>query len=715
MPMEKKNIDPEIDPKDEDEDTSLPDLPDKSAIDLEVAADAAPGRDVVAEFARHAPLAPGVYRMIGAGGEVLYVGKAKSIKKRILSYARGGGLETRIARMVAATTSIEFVTTATETEALLLEANMIKRLRPRFNVLLRDDKSFPYILITRGDRPAHICKHRGARNRDGDYYGPFAAVNAVNRTITALERAFLIRSCSDTVFESRTRPCLLFQIKRCSGPCTGEIARADYDELVREAKAFLSGKSRAVKEELAREMDEAAEVLDFERAAALRDRLAAFSAVQARQGINPRGVEEADVFAIHQDGGFNCIEVFFFRTGQNWGNRAYFPRADRALGPGEVLGAFLAQFYDDKPCPRLILLSNDIEERALLSEALSIKSGRKVEISVPARGEKRDLVEHALANAREALGRKLAEAASQQRLLAALATSFSLPHPPRRIEVYDNSHIQGTNAVGAMIVAGAEGLRKNQYRKFNIRSETLTPGDDFGMMREVLTRRFKRLINEAPRPSMQTQRLEQGAEASAIDMPPASPSPLAGEGRGEGAGDHGPDEPHLASPDPSPQEDGHKADDEGSPWPDLVLIDGGEGQLNAARETLADLGITDVPLIGIAKGPDRDAGRETFHMPGRTPFRLAPRDPVLYFVQRLRDEAHRFAIGSHRQRRSRDIREAGLQEIAGIGPTRKRALLRHFGTLKAIERASIADLSQVPGVSAETARRIYDFFHEAPR
>ncbi len=719
--MEKKNIDPEIDPKDEDEDTSLPDLPDESAIDLEVAADAAPGRDVVAEFARHAPLAPGVYRMIGTGGEVLYVGKAKSIKKRILSYARGAGLETRIARMVAATTSIEFVTTATETEALLLEANMIKRLRPRFNVLLRDDKSFPYILITRGDKAAQICKHRGARNRDGDYYGPFAAVNAVNRTITALERAFLIRSCSDTVFESRTRPCLLFQIKRCSGPCTGEIARADYDELVREAKAFLSGKSRAVKEELAREMDEAAEALDFERAAALRDRLAAFSAVQARQGINPRGVEEADVFAIHQDGGFNCIEVFFFRTGQNWGNRAYFPRADRALGPGEVLGAFLAQFYDDKPCPRLILLSHDIEERALLSEALSIKSGRKVEISVPVRGEKRDLVEHALANAREALGRKLAEAASQQRLLAALATSFSLPHPPRRIEVYDNSHIQGTNAVGAMIVAGPEGLRKNQYRKFNIRSETLTPGDDFGMMREVLTRRFKRLINEAPRPSMQTQRLEQGAEASAIDTPPASPFPLAGEGRGEGAGSNVTDEPHHPTPssNSSPQGGGEQAaapaDDEGSPWPDLVLIDGGEGQLNAARETLGDLGITDVPLIGIAKGPDRDAGRETFHMPGRTPFRLAPRDPVLYFVQRLRDEAHRFAIGSHRQRRSRDIREAGLQEIAGIGPTRKRALLRHFGTLKAIERASIADLSQVPGVSAETARRIYDFFHEAPR
>src|SRR6202163_2145945 len=500
--MQKKNIEPDIELKDDEEEAQLPDLPDDGGIDLDALsrADAGAGRSAIADFARHAPPAPGVYRMIGAGGEVLYVGKAKNIKKRVLSYARPTGQVTRIARMIAITNSIEFVTTATETEALLLEANLIKRLRPRFNVLLRDDKSFPYILITAGERPSQICKHRGARNRDGDYFGPFAAVNAVNRTITALERAFLIRSCSDTVFESRTRPCLLFQIKRCSAPCTGEISKDDYAELVREAKTFLSGKSRAVKEELAQEMDRAAETLDFERAAALRDRLAALSAVQAHQGINPRGVAEADVFAIHQDGGFNCIEVFFFRTGQNWGNRAYFPRADRTLGAGEVLGAFLAQFYDDKPCPRLVLLSDEIEERALLSEALTIKSGHKVEISVPQRGEKRDLIEHALANAREALGRKLAEAASQQRLLAALASSFGLAAPPRRIEVYDNSHIQGTNAVGAMIVAGPEGLRKNQYRKFNIKSAELTPGDDFGMMREVLQRRFRRLMNEAPRP-----------------------------------------------------------------------------------------------------------------------------------------------------------------------------------------------------------------------
>jgi excinuclease ABC subunit C len=742
--MQKKNIDPEIEPKDDEEEASLPELPDDAGIDLDGPTDAiaASGRNVIVQFARHAPSAPGVYRMTGASGEVLYVGKAKNIKKRILSYARPSGQVSRIDRMVAATTAIEFVTTATETEALLLEANLIKRLRPRFNVLLRDDKSFPYILITTGERPAQILKHRGARNRGGDYFGPFAAVNAVNRTITALERAFLLRSCSDTVFESRTRPCLLYQIKRCSAPCTGEISRPDYDELVREATAFLSGKSRAVKEQLACEMDQAAEVLDFERAAALRDRLAAFSAVQARQGINPRGVEEADVFAVYQDGGFNCVEVFFFRTGQNWGNRAYFPRADRTFGHGEVLGAFLAQFYDDKPCPRLILLSDDIEERALLAEALALKSGHKVEIGVPQRGEKRDLVEHALANAREALGRKLAEAASQQRLLAALASSFGLASPPRRIEVYDNSHIQGTNAVGAMIVAGPEGLRKNQYRKFNIRSADLTPGDDFGMMREVLTRRFKRLMNEAPRAGDQESVISDQTTSQSVFS--SSPSPLVGEGRGGGSSGLGTVVPPLPTPtpDPSPQGGGEKKEDGAAAsdrapapsepndepdqpaselaasdqvWPDLVFIDGGEGQLTAARETLAGLGIADVPLIGIAKGPDRDAGRETFHMSGRAPFRLPPRDPVLYFVQRLRDEAHRFAIGSHRQRRSRDIREAGLQEIAGIGPTRKRALLRHFGTLKAIERASIADLSQVPGVSAETARRIYEFFHEAAR
>ena len=664
---QKINLEPEIDLEDEEEEPSLPALVEETAPPLDAAeAAAASGADVIVGYAKLAPPAPGVYRMI------------------------------------AATASIEFVSTATETEALLLEANLIKRLRPRFNVLLRDDKSFPYILIT-GDHPApQISKHRGARSRPGDYFGPFASVWAVNRTITALERAFLIRSCSDPVFESRTRPCLLYQIKRCSGPCTGEIKPADYAELVREAEAFLSGKSRMVKEELASEMEKAASALDFERAAIYRDRLAALSAVQAHQGINPRGVEEADVFAVHQEGGFSCVEVFFFRTGQNWGNRAYFPRADRSLSAGHVLGAFLAQFYDDKPCPRLILISHDVEDRALIAEALSIKSGHKVEIAVPQRGEKKDLVEHALANAREALGRKLAETSSQQRLLAGLAETFDLPRPPRRIEVFDNSHIQGTNAVGAMIVAGPEGFRKNQYRKFNIRTADLAPGDDYGMMREVLRRRFRRLLAEAPKPSPPV-----GEGGGGRSEPPgegfqATPLPTQG-GRDAIAG----------APENTGYADSADSESADSPWPDLVLIDGGLGQLNAARETLGELGVRDLALIAIAKGPERDAGRETFFLSGREPFRLKPRDPVLYFVERLRDEAHRFAVGSHRQRRKRDIREAGLQEIPGIGPARKRALLRHFGTLKAIERASVADLEQVSGINAETARKVYDFLHES--
>jgi excinuclease ABC subunit C len=459
---------------------------------------------------------------------------------------------------------------------------------------------------------------------------------------------------------------------------------------VREANAFLSGRSKAVKDELANEMEKASAATDFERAAIYRDRLAALSAIQSHQGINPHGFEEADVFAMHQQGGFSCVEVFFFRTGQNWGNRAYFPRADRSLGPGEILSAFLAQFYDDKPPPRLVLISHAIDDRALLEDALCTKSGHKVEVSVPQRGEKKDLIEHALANAREALGRKLAETSSQQKLLRDLATTFGLPRPPQRIEVYDNSHIQGTNAVGAMIVAGPEGFRKKDYRKFNIRSADITPGDDFGMMREVLERRFKRLMAEAPRASVADAALVIAAAPdiamSQIEMPPEETAILQAEGEG--------------------QDEGHE-----SPWPDLVLIDGGLGQLNAAREVLSGLG-AEVPLVGIAKGPDRDAGRETFFLPDRDSFKLTPRDPVLYFVQRLRDEAHRFAIGSHRTRRTKDMREAGLQEIAGIGPTRKRALLHHFGTLKAIERASVTDLMQVDGVSAETARRIYEFFHE---
>jgi excinuclease ABC subunit C len=673
----KNDIDPTTELVEDDEDPALPEPEAEIAIDLAGAGPLAMGRGVIARHARLAPAAPGVYRMVDAGGDVLYVGKAKNIRRRIIAYTRPTGYDPRIERMIAATASLEFVSTATETEALLLEANLIKRLRPRFNVLLRDDKSFPYILITADHWAPQILKHRGARSRDGNYYGPFASVWAVNRTITALQRAFLLRSCSDGFFESRTRPCLLYQIKRCSGPCTREIEFAEYGELVREANAFLSGKSQVVKDELAAEMEKASTALDFERAAIYRDRLAALSAVQSHQGINPRGVEEADVFAVHQAGGFSCVEVFFFRAGQNWGNRAYFPKADRSLAAGEVLGAFLAQFYDDKPCPRCIFISHEIEERALLADALSTKSGYKVEVNVPQRGEKKDLVDHALANAREALARKLAETSSQRRLLELLAETFALARVPRRIEVYDNSHIQGSNAVGAMIVAGPEGFQKNQYRKFNIRAADLAPGDDFGMMREVLSRRFKRLMNEVPRPGQDTR----SSLATAQDAAPIA--------NGDGADA-----------------------DEDSPWPDLVVIDGGRGQLGAAQETLAALGIAELPLVAVAKGPDRDAGLETFFLPGREPFKLKPRDPVLYFVQRLRDEAHRFAVGSHRIRRRRDIREAGLQEIPGIGPTRKRALLHHFGTLKAIEHAALSDLAKVPGISAETARKIYDFFHE---
>ncbi len=666
----KKDVEPETVLIEDEEEPSLPEIEEEQELTT-ASGPLAAGRAAILKHAKHAPSSPGVYRMIDAKGDVLYVGKAKNIKKRVLAYARPAGHDTRITRMIAATTALEFVSTATETEALLLEANLIKRLRPRFNVLLRDDKSFPYILITSDHWAPQMLKHRGARTRKGNYYGPFAAASAVNRTITALQRAFLLRSCSDAFFESRTRPCLLHQIKRCSAPCTSEIGFPEYAELVRAANAFLSGRSRAVQEQLAADMEVASGQTDFERAAIYRDRLAALSAIQSHQGINPRGVEEADVFAIHQAGGFNCIEVFFFRTGQNWGNRAYFPKADRSLDAGEVLGAFLAQFYDDKPCPAQVFISHEFEERALLAAALSAKNNRKVEVALPQRGEKKQLVTHALANAREALARKLADTSSQQKLLKTLAETFALPRVPRRIEVYDNSHISGSNPVGAMIVAGPEGFQKNQYRKFNMRSADLAPGDDYGMMREMLQRRFKRLLDESPR----------------VDAATALAAVLSDDA------EH----------------------DIVSPWPDLVLIDGGQGQLAAAKETLAALGIADVPLVAVAKGPDRDAGRETFFTPGRSPFKLPPRDPLLYFVERLRDEAHRFAIGSHRARRKRDIREAGLQEIPGIGPTRKRALLRHFGTLKAIERASLPDLAQVPGINAETARKIYDFFHEAAR
>jgi len=646
----------------EDDEGRLPDLPDEPA---EAIAEGplAVGRAAIERAVRHAPTSPGVYRMMNAANDVLYVGKAKNVRRRLSSYARPTGQVMRIARMIAATCTVEIVSTGTETEALLLEANLIKQLRPRFNVQLRDDKSFPYILITGDHWAPQILKHRGAQSRPGRYFGPFASAGAVGRTITALQRAFLVRSCTDSFFESRTRPCLLYQIKRCSGPCTGEIDFPGYTALVREATDFLSGRSRAVKEDLARAMEQASADLAFERAALYRDRLAALSAIQSQQGINPRTVEEADVFAIHQEGGYSCVEVFFFRTGQNWGNRAYFPRAEKSFTPEEVLGAFLAQFYDDKPPPKLVLLSHRIEECELLSDALSIKAGYKVAILVPQRGEKKELVSHALTNAREALGRKLADTATQSRLLQGLAVALGLPHSPRRIEVYDNSHIQGTNAVGAMIVAGPEGFLKNQYRKFNIRSEGLTPGDDYAMMREVLERRFKRLL------------MQQAADPDKTDDPEK---------------------------------------DTVQQWPDLVIIDGGLGQLNAARGILDALGLTRIPLVAVAKGPDRDAGRETLFLPDRPAIKLEPRDPVLYFIQRLRDEAHRFVIGSHRKLRKKDMREAGLQEVPGIGPARKRALLHHFGTLKEIERASVADIGKVPGISAESARRIFDFFHARP-
>ncbi len=662
-------------------------------LELAIEDDAAPasvrrGAAVIRRFWRHAPIGPGVYRMIAADGEVLYVGKAKSVRKRIASYVRALGHTNRIARMIALTASMVFVSTETETEALLLETNYIKQMKPRFNVLMRDDKSFPYILLTSDHAAPQIAKHRGARSRAGDYFGPFASVWAVNRTLNALQRAFLLRSCSDSYYENRTRPCLLYQIKRCSAPCTGEISQADYALLAGEARDFLSGKSRAVRDLLAQEMAAAAGVMEFERAARLRDRIAALSAIQSAQGVNPRTVEEADVFAIVDQAGQFCVEVFFFRTYQNWGNRAYFPRADKSLSPAEVLDAFLAQFYADKPPPRLILLSHQIENGAVLEQALCERSGHKIEIAAPQRGEKKELVAQAQQNAREALSRKLSEAASQEKLLAMLAEAFGIPGKLRRIEVYDNSHIMGANAVGAMIVAGANGFMKTHYRTFNIKGDDLTPGDDYGMMREVLKRRFSRLMKE---------------EAASAGAQPEA-----------GADSSGPkpnSQPATKNQAP-PESDEEDAQDAFPRKPDLILIDGGQGQFDAARAILAELDVADVAIVGIAKGVDRNAGRETFFVAGKEPFRLSPRDPALYFVQRLRDEAHRFAIGTHRARRKKDFTKNPLDEIAGVGPMRKRALLHAFGTAKAISRAGLADLEKVPGVNAATARIVYDFFHE---
>jgi len=667
------------------------------------------GTEVIRRFWATLPASPGVYRMIDRRGDVLYVGKARSLKARVGSYIRGHGHSNRIARMIAETSQMVFVTTATETEALLLEANLIKQLRPRYNVTLRDDKSLPYILLTADGPAPQVVKHRGARNRKGSYFGPFASVWAVNRTINALQRAFLLRSCSDSYYENRTRPCLLFQIKRCAGPCTGEISLDDYGILAREAEAFLSGRSSAVKERLAAEMMQASEELEFERAARYRDRIAALSAVQSTQGVNTRGVEEADVFAIDEQAGQFCVEVFFFRNHQNWGNRSYFPRADKSLGKGEVLTAFLAQFYDDKPPPRTVLLSDEIEEPALLADALAVKAGRKVEIAVAKRGERRLLVEAASRNAREALGRRLAETSSQARLLMALGEAFGLGQAPRRIEVYDNSHIMGAQAVGAMVVAGAAGFMKTHYRTFNMKSEDLAPGDDYGMMREMLRRRFARLVKEAPRdgsgraartPDSGPRHAELG-EAERLEA--RSDDDVRASGRASGAPQHDAvvDEGEDVEPDP----------DAFPAWPDLVLIDGGAGQLEAARLALEEVGASGVALVGVAKGRDRDAGRETFHLIGRPPIHLPPRDPALYFIQRLRDEAHRFAIGSHRAKRKRELTRSPLDEIAGIGPSRKRALLHHFGTVKAIQRAALDDLMRTPGVNAATARAVYDHFH----
>ncbi|WP_112662697.1 excinuclease ABC subunit UvrC [Microvirga flavescens] len=654
----------------EDEEDVAPVL--ESGSDVEFDLEANPGSvkrgtEVIRRFWTTLPNAPGVYRMLDARHEVLYVGKANSLKNRVGSYARGQAHSNRIARMIAETASMEFVTTATETEALLLEANLIKQLRPRYNVLLRDDKSLPYILLTGDHEAPQLVKHRGARKRKGDYYGPFASVWAVNRTINALQRAFLLRSCNDSYFENRTRPCLLFQIKRCSGPCTKEIPEQDYAELVDEARAFLSGKSNAVKARITAEMQQASDDLEFERAARCRDRLAALSAIQGVQGINTQSIEEADVFALDEQAGQFCVEVFFFRNWQNWGNRAYFPKADKSISRQEVLTSFLAQFYDDKPAPRLILLSHEIEDSELMAAALSTRAESKVEIHAPKRGERRQLIDYVLRNAKEALGRRLADTASQQKLLISLGQAFGLEKAPKRVEVYDNSHIMGTNAVGAMVVAGANGFMKQHYRTFNMKSEDLKPGDDYGMMREMLQRRFARLVKENPKDGSQP-----------------------------------------------PPEDADATDDSFPVWPDLVLIDGGKGQLEAARVALAEVGVgeSDVALIGIAKGRDRDAGRETFFKIGQPPFKLPPRDPALYFVQRLRDEAHRFAIGSHRAKRKREMTKNPLDEIAGIGPTRKRALLHHFGTVKAIQRAALEDLVKAPGVNAATARAVYDFFHE---
>ncbi|MFS4437139.1 excinuclease ABC subunit UvrC [Paracoccaceae bacterium GXU_MW_L88] len=609
------------------------------------------GHEVIASYLPRLDDSPGVYRMLDRQGDVLYVGKARSLKKRVSSYARPTGHSSRIGRMISATASMMFLTTRTETEALLLEQNLIKQLKPRYNVLLRDDKSFPFIAVTAHDYP-QVKKHRGARKKGETYFGPFASAGAVNRTLTHLQRVFLLRDCSDSMFESRTRPCLQYQIKRCSAPCVDIISKDEYQASVADATRFLRGQSTEIQEKLASQMTEASAAMEYERAAALRDRIKALTQVQQGQGVNPSSTPEADVIALHEDGGQACVQVFFIRAHQNWGNRAYFPRTGSGAEAPEILEAFITQFYDGREPPGQILLSEMPANDELVAAALCERAGRKVTFTVPQRGEKAVLVGEALRNAREALARKLADTASQTKLMTGLGEAFGMETPPERVEVYDNSHIQGSNAVGGMIVAGPEGFQKSDYRKFNIKDETLTPGDDFGMMKEVLTRRFARLLKEDP-------------------------------------------------------------ERKSGKWPDICLIDGGEGQLTSAHEALAEVGVEGVTLVGVSKGFDRDAGKEVFHMKGRHSFALPHRDPVLYFIQRLRDEAHRYAIGAHRTRRAGDMRKNPLDEVPGIGAARKRALLAHFGSAKAVSNANIDDLTAVSGISRAMAETIYGHFHRS--
>ena len=608
------------------------------------------GAEVIHAYLKTLDASPGVYRMLNEASEVLYVGKARNLRARVSNYARMTGHTARIARMISETASMMFLTTKTETEALLLEQNLIKQLKPRYNVLLRDDKSFPNILISSEHDFPQIKKHRGKRSEKGNYFGPFASAGAVTRTLNQLQRVFLLRTCSDAMFHSRTRPCLLYQIKRCAGPCVGRISDPDYARLVADAMRFLQGKSTSVQVDLARAMGEASQALEFERAAALRDRIKALTQVQSAQTINPAGVEEADVIALHLENGQACVQVFFIRAHQSWGNRDFYPKTGAGAEEGEILEGFVAQFYDSKEPPRLLIMSHQVENEDLVTSLLSQRLGRKVEIITPKRGEKADLVENAARNARESLARKMSESATQNALLQNLAEAFDLDGPPARIEVYDNSHISGTNAVGGMIVAGAEGFLKSQYRKFNIKSDAGANSDDFGMMKEVLSRRFDRLLKEDPKRKS--------------DM-----------------------------------------------WPDLLLIDGGVGQVSVVAQIMAEMGVDDIAMIGVAKGVDRNAGKEEFHRPGKSPMALRMNDPVLYFVQRLRDEAHRWAIGAHRAKRAKGVSATPLDDISGIGASRKRALLAHFGSSKDVSRAGLSDLQAVAGISAAMAQKIHDYFN----